>query len=454
MATSTLTDLTAVLNNPDALDLIHAVDISDTSPAHPGGKSNKMTVGSLRNSPVNALGITPTGVTTEIDSDDHSFSKIAVQGMSSETLNFSVPTGAASQYKDFYITNLNALSIDITWNGSTPVINTMAPGTSMLLNLRCDGNMFWFDYNSAYATTGTGGTSVLQHSPTITNPILNGGTINSPLLVNKNLSGDVSINSNPKAFDLTVISAGSTTQVNTDFLTITEILVTGSLTETLQFSSPTAAADKWRDLFVLNTSSKDCTLEAAGYPFCTLRQSQSIRFKINPAGNAYGMSSIAQTVTGSGITAVLSESPTVSNPTFQGLVERFSYSGNSRKFDIIENASTTDANTTTIYSYDIPTNKTSKFSLEVIARTNDVSPGSSGTAGQSAVSFLDFTVKNVGGNLSYVTSSTAPIPVLDTQDAVFWTLSLLENGTAIEIEALGDANTNIDWAISGTIFNS
>ena len=166
------------------------------------------------------------------------------------------------------------------------------------------------------------------------------------------------------------------------------------------------------------------------------------------------MSSIAQTVTGSGIAAVLSQSPTVSNPTFQGLVERFSYSGNSRKFDIIENASTTDANTTTIYSYDIPANKTSKFSLEVIARTNDVSPGSSGTAGQSAVSFLDFTVKNVGGILSYVTSSAAPIPVLDTQDAVFWTLSLLENGTAIEIEAAGDVDTNIDWLTSGTIFNS
>ena len=93
MANSTLTDLTAVLNTPAPGDLIHTVDVSDSTES-PGGSSKKMTLGTLQNAPKPQEEIVSSGGTTQINSDDYSFSKIEITGTSTETLNFSVPTGA------------------------------------------------------------------------------------------------------------------------------------------------------------------------------------------------------------------------------------------------------------------------------------------------------------------------------------------------------------------------
>ena len=402
MTNSTLTDLTAVLNTPAPGDLIHTVDVSDSTES-PGGSSKKMTLGTLQNAPKPQEEIVSSGGTTQINSDDYSFSKIEITGTSTETLNFSVPTGAPNSWRSFSVKNNSTQTCIITETGVPPVIGTLPPRASISFSL----NTTTFDsvvhsFSFAEDTTGTGSTAVLQESPILNNPFFD-----SPIETRKME---------------TVTATGGSTNINADNIQYVSVDGTGDKSHALVFSS-SATGNKVNPVYI-ETKVPLKVMYGSIYMY-TMAPDEKAIFNL---GVLYSF-----------FTSAEGSEPNV-----------ISYHGTAR--DLV---STTDNTPTTILRIPIPLNGATGFDGRIIGVRKG---GTSGTPEARVIAFVE---AGFGCSLNTSTPPVATSYIVGTptvtvyKDSINPGVNVLisKSGSNATIQVVGELNNNYDWTIIATYFS-
>ena len=402
MANSTLTDLTAVLNTPAPGDLIHTVDVSDST-ENPSGSSKKMTLGTLQNAPKPQEEIVSSGGITQINSDDYSFSKIEITGTSTETLNFSVPTGAPNSWRSFSVKNNSTQTCIITETGVPPTIGTLPPGASMSFRLdttTLDNVVESFSF--ADDATGTGNTAVLQESPILNNPFLD-----SPI-VTRGVQN--------------VTASGGSTNINADNVQYVNVDGPIGQSHTLVFSSSTTGL-KVNSVYI-ETNAPLKVMYGSIYMY-TMAPFENAIFNL---GVLYSFFTSAED----------------SNPNV------ISYHGTAR--DLV---STTDNTPTTILRIPIPLNGATGFD----GRITGVRKG--GTSGTPEARVIAFVEAGFGCSLNTAVPPVATAYKVGTptvrvyKDSINPGVNVLISkfGSNATIQVVGELNNDYDWTVRATYFS-
>ena len=107
---------------------------------------------------------------------------------------------------------------------------------------------------------------------------------------------------------------------------------------------------------------------------------------------------------------------------------------------------TTDATTTTIYTFSTVTNTVYEFDIILIGIRTDVSGNT------NAYRFL-FKAENIGGTIvrSGMTDSGGDTAIWQAEDDASWNVQSAQSGTNVLIQVIGAAGQTINWSMRATV---